>query len=135
MLQKDEPKDYVIATGRQESVRRFLELAAKSLGWSKGVNSPIIWEGSGLNEIGRRADTGEVVIRIDPRYFRPCEVSNLLGDPSKAKRDLNWEAKTSLEELVKEMIDEDLENTKRELIILKKEGFKNTSFVDNPPNY
>ena len=76
MLQKDKPDDYVIATGRQESVRRFVELAANVLDWSKNKSQSIIWEGSGLNEVGRRADTGEIVIRIDPRYFRPCEVKN-----------------------------------------------------------
>ena len=135
MLQKDKPDDYVIATGRQESVRRFVELAANVLDWSKNKSQSIIWEGSGLNEVGRRADTGEIVIRIDPRYFRPCEVHNLIGDPTKAKKDLDWEAKITLEELVEEMIQEDLETTKKELILLKQKGVKNSSFVDNPPNY
>ena len=76
----------------------------------------------GLNEIGRRADNGKVVIKIDPRYFRPCEVETLLGDPTKASKELGWEAKTSLEELVGEMIKEDLILAKKEVLILKK-GF------------
>ena len=135
MLQQDTPEDYVIATGRQESVRKFVELAAKSLGWSKENNCSIIWEGSGLEEVGKRADNGEIVIRIDPRYFRPCEVSSLLGDPTKAKKMLNWEASTSLEELVKEMIEEDLSIAKNELLMLEKREIKSNSLIDSPPNY
>ncbi len=135
MLQKDTPADYVIATGRQESVRRFIELAAISLGWNKGSNDAgIIWEGDGVKEIGRRSDNGKVVIRIDPRYFRPCEVGSLLGDPSKASRELGWEAKTSLEQLVNEMIQEDLSLAKQEVLILNK-GFNVNSSKENPPNF
>ena len=73
MLQQETPEDFVIATGRQESVRRFIELSATALGWG-GIN----WEGTELNEIGRRKDTGAIVVRIDPRYFRPAEVETLL---------------------------------------------------------
>ena len=69
MLQQEKPEDFVISTGRQESVRRFIELSASALGWG-----PIRWEGSALNETGRRSDTGAIVVRIDPRYFRPAEV-------------------------------------------------------------
>ena len=83
MLQQEQPEDFVIATGRQESVRRFIELAASALGW--GV---LQWEGTGLEEVGRRSDTGAVVVRIDPRYFRPAEVETLLGDPTRARRNL-----------------------------------------------
>ena len=72
MLQQDEPEDFVIATGRQESVRSFIELSAKAIGWG-GIE----WEGEGVNEIGKRSDNGKVVVRIDPRYFRPTEVSTL----------------------------------------------------------
>jgi len=135
MLQQDTPEDYVIATGRQESVRTFVELAAKSLGWSKENNCSINWEGSGLQEVGKRADTGEIIIRIDPRYFRPCEVSSLLGDPTKAKKMLNWEATTTLEELVNEMIKEDLSIAKNELLMLEKGEIKSSSLIDTPPNY
>ena len=75
---KRKPSDYVIATGRQESVKKFIEIAADKLGWKNEKNkSSIIWQGK-FDEIGRRADTGEIVIRIDPRYFRPCEVETLL---------------------------------------------------------
>ena len=134
MLQKDNPSDYVIATGRQESVRKFIELSAKSLGWNKGDNkSGIIWEGDGLEEIGRRADNGQIVIRIDPRYFRPCEVEKLIGDPTKASKELGWKAKTTLEELVNEMIKEDLSLARQELLILKK-GFNINASKETPPN-
>ena len=106
MLQLNEPEDFVIATGRMESVRRFCELTSNHLGWNKkGHKSGIIWENQGLEEVGKRADTGEIVIRIDPRYYRPTEVKELLGDSTKAKKLLNWEAKISLEELVAEMVD------------------------------
>ena len=135
MLQQDIPSDYVIATGRQESVRKFIELSAKAIGWNKNANEAgIIWEGEGINEVGIRADNGKVVIRIDPRYFRPCEVDTLLGDPSKASKELGWEATTTLEELVKEMIEEDLCQAKREVLILK-EGFNIISSKENPPNF
>jgi len=124
MLQQTNPTDYVIATGRQESVRRFVELSANALGWNKKKKGQgIIWEGEGLEEIGKRADTGDIVVRVDPKYFRPCEVDTLLGDPKKASKDLGWEASTSLEELVIEMIQEDLSIAKKEIII-SKEGFK-----------
>ena len=106
MLQLNEPEDFVIATGRMESVRRFCELTSNHLGWNKkGHKSGIIWENQGLEEVGKRADTGEIVIRIDPRYYRPTEVKELLGDSTKAKKLLNWESKISLEELVAEMVD------------------------------
>ncbi len=123
MLQQEMPDDYVIATGKMVSVREFIELCAKKLGWNKNKNeSAIKWSGEGINEIGRRVDTNEVVVRIDKRYFRPTEVDELLGDPSKAKEKLNWEPKTSLNELISEMIDEDLREAKKEAL-LKKEGF------------
>ena len=102
ILQQDKPEDFVIATGRQESVRKFIELSAIELGW-KGIK----WEGEGINEIGRRIDTNEIVIKIDKKYFRPCEVNTLVGDARKAKKELNWQPKISLEELVAEMIKHD----------------------------
>ena len=118
MLQQESPEDFVIATGRQESVRRFIELAASTLGWGA-----IQWEGEGLKEIGRRGDTGAVVVQIDPRYFRPAEVETLLGDPSQAQKKLGWTPSTTLEEMVKEMIVHDLEEARKEAY-LKREGFK-----------
>ena len=77
------PQDFVISTGRQYSVRNFLEICAKQLNWG-GLR----WEGKGLNEIGRRSDNGDIVVRIDERYFRPSEVETLLGDSSLAKKSL-----------------------------------------------
>ena len=123
MLQQEKPKDYVISTGRAESIRKFAEISAKHLGWSKENSSGIIWEGEGLNEVGRRADTMEIVIKVDPRYFRPTEVDFLLGDSFKAKNELGWVPKTTLEELIKEMIDYDKEEAKKESL-LKRSGYK-----------
>ena len=117
MLQQKNPEDFVIATGRQESVRKFIELSAKELGWG-GIN----WEGEGINEIGKRADTNQVVIKIDKKYFRPCEVNSLIGDASKAKLKLGWSPKTTLEELVSDMIKSDKELAKKESL-LKKKGY------------
>ena len=128
MLQQENPVDYVIATGRQESVRKFIELAAKKLNWNKADNGPAIyWEGEGLNEIGIRADNGKTVIKIDPRYYRPSEVDTLLGDPTKASKELGWYPKVTLEELVSEMIDYDKLQAKKELF-LKNGGYKVDSF-------
>ena len=118
MLQQDKPEDFVIATGRQESVRRFIELAAIELGWGN-----LQWDGEGLKEVGRRDDNGEIVVRIDPRYFRPAEVDNLLGDPSRAQEKLGWTPSTSLEEMVEEMIYQDREEALKEAY-LKREGFR-----------
>ena len=123
MLQQETPKDYVISTGRSESVRKFAEISAQFLGWGSKSKPGIIWEGKGLNEVGRRADTLEIVIKIDPRYFRPTEVDFLLGESNKAKEELGWVPKTTLEELIKEMIDFDKEEAKKEAL-LKKSGFK-----------
>ena len=103
MLQQDTPEDFVIATGREASVKEFIELAAKKLNWEG-----IIWKGDGINEVGIRLDTNEIVIKIDPKFFRPAEVNYLLGDPQKACEKLGWKATTTLEELVSEMIEKDL---------------------------
>jgi len=118
MLQQDKPEDYVIATGRQESVRQFIEIAAKELGWG-GIK----WEGEGVNEIGKRIDNNNIVVKIDERYFRPTEVESLLGDASKARKNLGWVPKISLEQLVKEMIQNDLEKAKEESVLIKN-GYK-----------
>ena len=96
MLQQDEPEDFVIATGKQYSVRQFIEESAPYFDMN------IRWEGSGLDEVGIDSD-GKTVIRIDSKYFRPAEVETLLGDASKAKEKLGWEPKISFEELVKDM--------------------------------
>ena len=113
MLQQDKPEDFVIATGRQESVRRFIELSALELNWD-GIE----WRGEGVNEVGVRKDTNEVVVRVDPRYFRPAEVETLLGDSSKAHKKLGWKAETTLEELVKEMIAYDMEEARKDEIYM-----------------
>ena len=117
ILQQDIPEDFVVATGRQESVRSFIEIAAKELGW-EGIK----WEGKGINEIGRRIDTGEVVIKIDKKYFRPCEVNTLVGDATKANQKLGWEPKVSLEELVADMIKNDTKLAKKDTL-LKRKGY------------
>ena len=117
MLQQENPEDFVIATGRQESVRRFIELSAQALGWG-GIQ----WRGSGLEEVGHRADTDAAVVRIDPRYFRPAEVETLLGDPSKAHAKLGWTPTTTLEELVSEMVEQDREEARKEAY-LRRKGF------------
>ena len=127
MLQQDAPEDYVIATGRQESVRRFIELTAEQLGW-QGIG----WQGQGVEEVGRRLDSGEVVVRIDPRYFRPAEVETLLGDPSKAREKLGWTPTTTLEELVAEMVRADQEEASKEAL-LRRQGFQVVGSMENPP--
>jgi GDPmannose 4,6-dehydratase len=127
MLQQEQPEDFVIATGRQESVRRFIELTAQELGWG-GIE----WSGKGLQETGKRADTSEVVVRIDPRYFRPAEVETLLGDPTKAREKLGWTPTTTLEELVHEMVAADVEEAAKEAT-LRREGFLVVGSMENPP--
>jgi len=102
MLQQDEPDDLVIATGETHSVREFVELAFGEVGIE------IEWQGTGVDEVGVDAVTGDVLIEIDPRYYRPTEVELLLGDPTKAKEKLGWEAKVGLRELVKMMVEGDL---------------------------
>jgi GDPmannose 4,6-dehydratase len=97
MLQQDDPDDYVIATGKQYSVREFIEAASPYFGMK------IIWEGEGLNEVGIDKFTGEEVIKVSPKYFRPAEVETLLGDATKAKEKLGWEPKISFHQLVEDM--------------------------------
>jgi len=112
MLQQDTPDDYVLATGETHTVRKFVVMAFKHIGTN------IVWKGpSGtVDEIGVDAeDESRVLVRIDPRYFRPTEVELLLGDPTKAKKCLGWTPATSFENLVKEMMDEDIKMTKGEI--------------------
>ena len=97
MLQQDNPEDYVIATGEQFSVREFVERSAPYFGFN------IIWEGDGLNEVGIDKNTGKTIIKVNSKYFRPAEVETLLGDPSKAKKQLGWEPKISFDQLVEDM--------------------------------
>lgn len=98
MLQQDEPEDYVIATGEQHSVREFVEKTAPYFGMN------IAWEGEGLNEIGIDTYTNNVVVKVDPKYFRPAEVETLLGDATKAKEKLGWEPKISFDQLIEDMV-------------------------------
>ncbi len=108
MLQQDVPEDYVIATGEQHSVREFCELAFKEVGIT------IFWEGTNENEKGICKETGKILIEVDPNYYRPAEVETLLGNPSKAKNQLGWNpTRTSFEELVKIMVQHDLDYVKR----------------------
>ncbi|MGQ9830931.1 MAG: GDP-mannose 4,6-dehydratase [Thermochromatium sp.] len=116
MLQQDQPEDFVIATGVQHSVRDFVEAAAREL----GIN--LTWAGQGVDEIGTD-DQGRIIVRVDPRYFRPTEVDALVGDSSKAKEKLGWAPKTSFTELVREMVREDLKATERDELV-KRYGFK-----------
>jgi GDPmannose 4,6-dehydratase len=102
MLQQDKPDDYILATGETHSVREFVEEAGKILGFD------LAWEGEGLDEKAIDKNTGKTIIEIDPKYFRPAEVDILLGDYSKAKKDLGWEPKTKFKELVQKMIEADL---------------------------
>lgn len=117
MLQQDSPDDYVVATGETRSVREFVELAFKK------VDISIEWQGSGINEKGIDAKTGNVLIEIDPRYFRPTEVELLLGDPNKAKEKLGWTPAITFQELVDCMVEEDLKEAQRDLLC-KQHGFK-----------
>lgn len=140
MLQQEEPDDFVIATGRQFSVRDFVNATAAELGLT------LAWQGSGLDETGtvaavdaaRLARTsgrqsvechvkaGDVIVRVDPRYFRPTEVETLLGDPARAKKKLGWEPKTSFEDMVAEMTREDLQLSMRDAVC-KVAGFRTFS--------
>ena len=106
ILQHDNGDDFVLATGRTETVRRFVELAFAQ------VDREIVWEGKNVDEVGKDAANGDILVRIDPRYFRPTEVDLLIGDPSKAKKLLDWEAKIGLEELVREMVTVALQNAR-----------------------
>jgi GDPmannose 4,6-dehydratase len=97
MLQQETPEDFVIATGKQYSVREFVEESAPYFGMK------IAWEGEGLDEVGYDTYSGNQVIRVNSKYFRPAEVETLLGDPSKAKKQLGWEPKISFNQLVEDM--------------------------------
>jgi len=102
MLQQDNPDDYVVATGETWTVKQFVEFAFEE------VEKQLVWEGSGVDEVGRDRVSGKVLVRLDARYFRPAEVDLLWGDPSKARRVLGWKPKTSLRELVRLMVQYDL---------------------------
>ena len=117
MLQQPQAEDFVIATGAQHSVRKFVEKAGAEL------EMRIQWQGSGVDEVGVDTQTGRSVVKIDARYFRPTEVETLLGDPSKARQRLGWQARTSFDTLVKEMVAADLEAARRDALVAR-EGYK-----------
>jgi GDPmannose 4,6-dehydratase len=121
MLQQTEPEDFVIATGSQFSVRHFVELAAGCLGMK------IEWRGTGIDEQGIDANTGNVIVRVDPRYFRPTEVDTLLGDPAKARSKLGWQPEVTFEQLVADMVSADKRIADRDAMN-KKHGFKVAEF-------
>ncbi|MCS3863271.1 GDPmannose 4,6-dehydratase [Salinibacter ruber] len=111
MLQQDEPGDYVLATGRTTTVRHFCEMAFDAAG------IPLAWEGEGEDEKGCDAKTGDCIIEIDPRYYRPTEVHQLLGDAAKAREELGWQPSTSLDEMAEEMVQHDLQEAEEEAVV------------------
>jgi GDPmannose 4,6-dehydratase len=117
MLQQEEPDDFVIATGKQYSVRDFV-VAAGTL-----LDMKIEWRGEGADEVGIDSASGRTLVRVDPRYYRPTEVQTLLGDPSKARQKLGWHAETDFAALVAQMVAEDLEQAKRDALVAK-QGYR-----------
>jgi GDPmannose 4,6-dehydratase len=123
MLQQDNPEDFVIATGVQYSVRDFVNKAAKA------VDIEMEWKGEGVDEKGYDKATGKCLVEVDKRYFRPTEVETLLGDPTNAKEKLGWVPKITLEEMVKEMVDNDLMIAKRDALC-ESEGFRTNRYFE-----
>jgi len=119
MLQQEKPEDFTISTGEQHTVREFVELAAKEL------DMDIKWQGDGVDEKG--IWQGKIIIAIDSRYFRPTEVETLLGDSSKAKEKLGWSPKITFVELVKEMVETDLKESKRDYLC-QTEGYSTYNY-------
>ena len=117
LLQQDKPEDFVIATGKTHQVREFVELAFKEVGIQ------LEWQGEGIAEKGINKVTGEIVVEVDPRYFRPTEVELLLGDATKAQQKLGWKPKTNLQELCAMMVKEDLMTAKRD-VLCEEHGFE-----------
>ena len=117
MLQQDQPEDFVIATGEQHSVREFVTRAGARL------DMKLEWRGRGLDEQGIDTATGKVIVKVDPRYFRPTEVDSLLGDPTKARTRLGWEPKIGFDQLVADMVAGDLEHARRDAVVAR-EGFQ-----------
>lgn len=107
MLQAEKPDTYVLATGRTENVRDFVNMAARAAGYE------LAWEGSAENEIGRDTKSGKALVRVNPQFYRPAEVDVLAGDAAKAKRELGWEAKTSLEEMCQVMVEADIRRNEK----------------------
>jgi len=110
MLQQPKPDDFVIATGEQHSVREFVEIAFKEVGIA------IDWRGQGVEEVGYERDSGRVLLKVNPRYFRPTEVETLLGDATKAHTVLGWQPRSSFKDMVREMVIADLKEAEREVL-------------------
>ena len=123
ILQHDRPDDFVIATGETHSVREFASLAFKEAGLE------LEWHGKGLDEKGVEAGTGRVLVEVDPRYFRPTEVELLLGDPSKAERELGWKRRVSFEDLVRRMVRYDMELFRKDILV-KDAGYEVRSALE-----
>ena len=123
MLQQDKPEDYVIATGEHYSVREFIEMAARHLGIS------IRWEGEGVDEKGINAETGQIMVAVDSRYFRPTEVQDLLGDAGKARKKLGWKPRITFEQLVAEMVEADMKEAQKDSLC-QLEGFQTFNHFD-----
>jgi GDPmannose 4,6-dehydratase len=123
MLQQEKPEDFVIATGEQHSVRDFVAAAGAEL------EMRIEWRGSGIDETGIDAKTGRTIVKVDPRYFRPTEVETLLGDPTKARTKLGWNAEHSFHDLVTEMVESDLMIARRDAVVAR-EGFKTYRYFE-----
>jgi GDPmannose 4,6-dehydratase len=117
MLQQKEPDDFVIATGKQHSVKEVIETAGKQLGIS------IRWEGNGVKEKGVNEENNKIIVAVDPGYFRPTEVDNLLGDASKAREKLGWEPRISFKQLISEMVTEDMKEAQKDNLC-RQEGYK-----------
>lgn len=111
MLQQETPNDYVIATNETRTVREFVETAFKH------VDIEVVWSGTGVDEVGRNKATGEVIVRVNPKFFRPAEVDILLGDPSKAEKELGWKRDISFADLVERMVKNDMAIVKKEIEI------------------
>ncbi|WP_420223214.1 GDP-mannose 4,6-dehydratase [Pigmentiphaga litoralis] len=131
MLQQDKAEDFVIATGQQYSVRDFINAAARELGimlrWrGEGVTEEAVVE---LSPVHSKLQPGSVIVRVDPRYFRPTEVETLLGDPSKAKAKLGWEPRTTFQELVAEMVASDLSDAKRDALV-EEHGYETFAYKE-----
>ena len=109
MLQQDEPDDYVVATGVTRTVREFVEIAFKKVGID------IVFEGTGVDEVGKDKATGKVLVKVNPKFFRPAEVELLIGSPKKAEEKLGWKREISFDDMVERMINKDLELTKKEI--------------------
>ena len=120
---EEKPEDFVIATGIQYSIKELSEIAARQL------NISVRWQGEGADEKGIEEKTGQVIVAVDPEYYRPTEVNELLGDAGKAREKLGWEPEITFEEMVAEMIEADMEEAQKDYLCLQ-EGFQTYNHFD-----